>query len=127
MKKRLSLGLIIIGLLFSCTKQGKEIEFLNQVDGKIVKVLASMDENNQPKEFNWAISINKDYLDSVSFPIDNFILAPNNLSDIYKIPNLRIKVSGNKYITKNHALTSPNLRSGFGYLFEITDITTILK
>jgi hypothetical protein len=43
---------------FSCSKDKDKVEFLYQVEGKIVNVLASVDENNQPKEFNWAISIN---------------------------------------------------------------------
>jgi hypothetical protein len=130
--KHFKMILFLCGIIevtaFSCkkneTSNSMDDEFivLDQVPAKVVKVLKSVDENNQPKTFNWALSTNKDYLDSSSSPVDSTILAPIDFPEEFKIPNQKILVSGKKYVKKNHALTSPDDRVGFGYVFEITEI-----
>ncbi len=115
-------------LLFSlgagCKKEKDDnYVLIKDVNAKVFKSLKSLDENNQPKDYDWAISTNKDFLDNLdSPPIDDNILAPLNLPDEFKVPGLKIKISGKKYINLNRTLTSPFFRTGFGYTFEITKI-----
>jgi hypothetical protein len=108
----------------ACKKEtSDDYVLIKDVNAKVFKSLKSLDENNQPKDYDWAISTNKEYLDNLeSTPIDENILAPLNLPDEFKIQGLKIKVSGKKYINKNQILTSPDMRGGFGYTFEITKI-----
>lgn len=119
---------IIVLIAFSCGKNetasssNDSFIILNQIDAKVFRVLESLDENNQQKDYSWAISTTKGYIDSLDTPIDDNILAPNNLLDSFKTDNLKVIVSGKKYVKKNHALTSPDFRTGFGYVFEITEI-----
>ncbi len=119
---------IILTTSFSCKKteinssSSDSIIVLNQINAKIFKLVKSLDENNKPRDYNWAISTNTVYIDSLDTPIDDNILAPTNLLDEFKIPNLKVIISGKKNINKNHVLTSPDTRVGFGYSFEITDI-----
>jgi len=98
---------------------------LKNVKGKIFKTIKSIDNNNQVKDYNWAISVNEEYLNAETTPIDSNILAPLNLSDEFKIPGLQVNISGKKYVNKNRVLTEPDLRSGYGYAFEITSIKTL--
>ncbi|RIJ45549.1 hypothetical protein D1614_22485 [Maribellus luteus] len=98
---------------------------LKNVKGKIFKTVKSIDNNNQVKDYNWAISVNEEYLNSETTPIDSNILAPLNLSDEFKIPGLEVNISGKKYVNRNRVLTEPGLRSGYGYAFEITSIKTL--
>ena len=95
---------------------------IEDVNAKVFKSLKSLDDNNQPKDYDWAISTNKDYLNLAETPIDDNILAPQNLTDDFKISGLKILLSGKKYVRRNQVLTSPNFRTGFGYAFEITAI-----
>ena len=130
--KSFKLILILVGIIgstaLSCKKNetsnllNDEFIVLDQVPAKVVKVLKSLDENNQPKTFSWALSTNKDYLDSLSFPVDSTILAPIDFPEDFKIANQKVFVSGKKYVKKNQALTCPDFRTGFGYVFEITEI-----
>ena len=119
---------IVFMLLFSlgagCKKEKDDnYVLIKDVNAKVFKSLKSLDENNQPKDYDWAISTNKDFLDNLdSPPIDDNILAPLNLPDEFKVPGLKIKISGKKYINLNRTLTSPFFRTGFGYTFEITKI-----
>jgi len=95
---------------------------VENISAKVFKSLKSLDENNNPKDYNWAISTNKDYLGLTETPIDDNILAPLNLPDDFKIPELKIVISGKKYLKQNQVLTNPNFNNGFGYAFEITAI-----
>lgn len=95
---------------------------VENINAKVFKSLKSLDENNNPKDYDWAISTNEDYLGLAETPIDDKILAPLNLPDDFKISGLKIVISGKKYLKRNQVLTSPNLRNGFGYAFEITAI-----
>jgi hypothetical protein len=115
-------GLFLI-LSISCKKEeASNIIQISQTEAKVFKIVASLDENNQPKDYSWALSTNKDIFDSLNTPLDDNILVPSNLLDEFKIPNLKVIVTGKKYINKNHALTSPEIRPGFGYSFEIIEI-----
>ena len=98
---------------------------LKAVNGKIFRTVKSLDENKQYKDYNWAISINEEYIDMETTPIDSNILAPLNLTDEFKVSGLKIRVSGKKYVNRNNMLTEPWLRNGYGYAFEITTITKI--
>lgn len=95
---------------------------VENINAKVFKSLKSLDENNNPKDYDWAISTNEDYLGSTETPIDDKILAPLNLPDDFKILGLKIVISGKKYLKRNQVLTSPNFKNGFGYAFEITAI-----
>jgi hypothetical protein len=95
---------------------------VENINAKVFKSLKSLDENNNPKDYDWAISTNEDYLGLTETPIDDKILAPLSLPDDFKISGLKIVISGKKYLKRNQVLTSPNLRNGFGYAFEITAI-----
>lgn len=95
---------------------------IEDVTAKVFKSLKRLDENNQPMDYDWAISTNKDYLDLSETPIDSNILAPLNLPDDFKISGLKIVVNGKKYVKRNQVLTSPNFKNGFGYAFELTSI-----
>ena len=115
-------GLFLI-LSISCKKEeASNIIWISQIEAKVFKIVSSLDENNQPKDYSWALSTNKDFIDSLDTPLDDNILAPSNLLDEFKIPNLKVTVTGKKYLNKNHVLTSPEIRPGFGYSFEITEI-----
>ena len=115
-------GLFLI-LSISCKKEeASNIILISQIEAKVFKIVSSLDENNQPKDYSWALSTNKDFIDSLDTPLDDNILAPSNLLDEFKIPNLKVTVTGKKYLNKNHVLTSPEIRPGFGYSFEITEI-----
>ena len=95
---------------------------IKDVNAKVFKSLKSVDENNQPKDYDWAISTNQNYLDSTQILIDDNILAPLNLADEFKVSGLKIVVSGKKFVKRNQVLTSPNFKSRFGFAFEITEI-----
>lgn len=95
---------------------------VENINAKVFKSLKSLDENNNPKDYDWAISTNEDYLGLTETPIDDKILAPLSLPDDFKISGLKIVLSGKKYLKRNQVLTSPNVRNGFGYAFEITAI-----
>jgi hypothetical protein len=115
--------LLIAGsLILGCKRHEDKIELLNNVQGKIVSIVRSLDENNQPKDYNWAISTNLNYLDSLTWVVDNNILVPINLPEEFKIPNLQVIFSGKKFLDKDHELTMPDMRIGFGYSFEILEI-----
>lgn len=116
-------GVVLI-TSFSCSKN-EDITRLNQVDAKVFKVVKILDENNQPKDYAWVLSTNSNYFDSLDTPIDDNILVPTNLLEEFKIPNLKVMVSGKKNNKANHALTIPESRVGFGFSFEITSITKI--
>ncbi len=120
---RISLFLLCF-LSVACKKKGgDDYVLIKDVNAKVFKSLKSLDENNQPKNYDWAISTNTDYLNNIeSTPIDENILAPLNLPDDFRIEGLKIKITGKKYIHKNHTLTSPFFRTSFGYVFEITKI-----
>jgi hypothetical protein len=128
--KTTPLNLSAFILLFAFMGAGCEKEesldesyiILKDQQGKVFKSLKSLDAQNQPKDYNWAISTNIDYLNVQATPIDNNILAPMNLPEEYKVDGLRITISGKKYVKKNKVLTRPDFRAGFGCLFEITDI-----
>ena len=108
----------------ACKKEsGDDYVLIKDVSAKVFKSLKSLDENNQPKDYDWAFSTNTDYLNnSESTPIDENILAPLNLPEDFRIEGLKIKITGKKYIYKNQTLTSPFFRTSFGYVFEITKI-----
>ena len=116
--------LLLCFLSVACKKEaGDDYVLIKDVSAKIFKSLKSLDENNQPKDYDWAISTNKDYLDILdSPPIDDNILAPLNLPDEFKVAGQKIRISGKKYIDLNRTLTSPFFRTGFGYTFEIIKI-----
>ena len=116
--------IILCFLCVACKKEtGDEYVLIKDVSAKVFKSLKSLDENNQPKDYDWAISTNKDYLDNLAnVTIDDNILAPSNLPDDFRIEGLKIKITGKKYIHKNQTLTSPFFRTSFGYVFEITKI-----
>ncbi|MDD2305116.1 MAG: hypothetical protein PHP53_10515 [Prolixibacteraceae bacterium] len=95
---------------------------VENISAKVFKSLKSLDENNNPKDYDWAISTNEDYFGLAETPIDDNILAPLNLTDDFKISGLKIVISGKKYLKRNQVLTSPNFKNGFGYAFEITAI-----
>ena len=108
----------------ACKKEsGDDYVLIKDVSAKVFKSLKSLDENNQPKDYDWAISTNTDYLNnSESTPINENILAPLNLPEDFRIEGLKIKITGKKYVHKNQTLTSPFFRTSFGYVFEITKI-----
>ncbi len=117
--------LFVILLGTGCEKDETSTDdyiLIKNINGKVFQSLKSLDENNQPKDYDWAISINKDFLETETTPVDDNILAPVNLPEEFKISGLRIKISGKKYIHNNKVLTNPNFRIGFGYSFEITAI-----
>lgn len=123
LKPILLIFVLSVFLALSCKKnKDSNIITTNQIDAKIFRLVGSLDENNQPKDYYWVISTNKDYIDSLDIPIDDNILAPTNLLDDFKIPNLKVIVSGKKNMNENHVLTLPEMRVGFGYSFEITEI-----
>ncbi|MFV0267493.1 MAG: hypothetical protein ACK5HT_10205 [Draconibacterium sp.] len=122
------LPLCVVILAAGCDEeetQQNDYITLKNVKGKIFKTVKSIDNNNQVKDYNWAISVNEEYLNSETTPIDSNILAPLNLSDEFKIPGLEVNISGKKYVNRNRVLTEPGLRSGYGYAFEITSIKTL--
>lgn len=113
--------LCLIGV--ACKRKRLQLCFDKRLNAKVFKSLKSLKENNQPKDYDWAVSTNKDYIDNPSnVTIDDNILAPSNLPADFRIEGLKIKISRKKYIHKNKALISPFFRTSFGYEFEIVKI-----
>lgn len=105
----------------SCKRSDTDsIENLKNIDSKVIKILQSYDI---PQSYYWALSTNRDWLDSLDTPLDDYILCPDStLPKEFKISNLRVAISGKKYLNKNNYLTSPYAHGGFGYYFEISEI-----
>jgi hypothetical protein len=127
---KISFIFLFLSLMVAGCEQKEDIitddyVLVENINAKVFKSLKSLDENNNPKDYDWAISTNEDYLGSTETPIDDKILAPLSLPDDFKISGLKIVLSGKKYLKRNQVLTSPNVRNGFGYAFEITAIKNL--
>ena len=86
MKKSI-LVLSLFLLWVACQKkESDDYVLIENVSAKVFKSLKSLDENNQPKDYDWAVSTNKDYIDNTAnVTIDDNILAPSNLPDDFRI------------------------------------------
>jgi hypothetical protein len=110
-------------LSVSCKKtEVSDIIVVSELQAKVFRVVSSLDENNQPKDYSWGLSVNEEYINSDDTPLDDNVLVPLNLPDEFRIPNLKVLITGKKYPNENHAMTLPGIRPGFGYSFELIKI-----
>lgn len=115
---------LVILLLVSLSCKKSKVEntvILNNVDAKIIGIPTDYDEKYKPISWYYVFSINQEWLDSLSTPYDNQILAPDSIPNEFQILGLKVIISGKKYLDKNNYIVIER-GGGFGYYFELTEI-----
>jgi hypothetical protein len=131
--------IILIFIVYACDRDTQSND-LNCNENSIIETYSDIQGkvfiNNQFFTYNGdtayiyaiTISIKDFYSDKVTFfhseswtIMTDSILVPVNLTDDFKINDLRIRLSGNK-LDCCQELTQPNWRVGYGCKFIITDI-----
>lgn len=96
---------------------------INGVQAKVILIWQGMDEQGQPVNGKYALTTDTVALNTETWRVisDRILVPCDSLPKMYRVPNLKVKVSGTKSGCCN-AVSLPDIRGRFGCHFKVTFI-----